>query len=146
ALVRQPDSIDAHNNLARLFLSMGQAGNALNVVGRALAIGETAQRQALFVQCLRVLPDPPDVEELRPLLIRALSESWVRANDLAAAAARMVKRDRAIAPSVTRVLDASPGRIPAHKLLDPAALAAISGDARLLPLLQTAPMCDLARE
>jgi hypothetical protein len=45
---------------------MGQAGNALNVVGRALAIAETAPSKALFVQCLRVLPDPPDVEELRP--------------------------------------------------------------------------------
>ena len=146
ALVRQPDSIDAHNNLARLFLSMGQAGNALDVVGRALAIGETAQSKSLFVQCLRVLPDPPDVDELRPLLIRALSESWGRANDLAAAAARMVKRDGAIAPSVTRVLDAWPGRVPAHELLEPAALAAISGDRLLRQLMQSAPIVDIELE
>jgi tetratricopeptide (TPR) repeat protein/SAM-dependent methyltransferase len=146
ALVRQPDSIDAHNNLARLFLSMGQAGNALDVVGRALVIGETAQSKALFVQCLRVLPDPPDVEEMRPLLMRALSESWGRANDLAAAAARMVKRDGAIAPSVTRVLDASPGRVPAHELLEPAALAAISGDRLLRQLMQSAPIVDIELE
>ena len=146
ALARKPDFIDAHNNLARVFLSIGQAGNALGALRRALAIGETAQSKSLFVQCLRVLPTPPDVDDLRSLLIRALSESWGRANDLAAAAARMVKQDAAIMPSVTRVMDAWPRRLPADELLEPVALAAISGDRLLLSVMQSAAIADIELE
>jgi Tfp pilus assembly protein PilF/SAM-dependent methyltransferase len=146
ALARRPDFIDAYNNLARVFLSMGQPGSAFDVLRRALAIGETAQSKSLFVQCLRVLPAPPNVEDLRPLLTRALSESWGRGNDLAAAAARVVKQDAAIRQCVTRVLDAWPRRLPAHELLDPRALAAMSGDHLLRSLMQSAAVADIELE
>jgi tetratricopeptide (TPR) repeat protein/2-polyprenyl-3-methyl-5-hydroxy-6-metoxy-1,4-benzoquinol methylase len=146
ALTRRPDFIDAHNNLARVFLSTGQAGNALGALQRALAIGETTQSKSLFVQCLRVLPTPPDDEDLRSLLIRAFSESWGRANDLAAAAACMVKLDGAIRSIVARAMEAKPRRLSADELLDPAALAAIAGDRLLRCLLQSAAIVDVELE
>ena len=47
---------------------------------------------------------------------------------------------------MTRVLDAWPGRVPAHELLEPAALAAISGDRLLRQLMQSAPIVDIELE
>ena len=146
ALARKPDFIDAYNNLARVFLSVGQAGNALDALRRALAVGETAPSKALFVQCARVLPASADVADLRSLLIRALAESWGRANDLAPVGARIVKRDRTIMALVTGVMDAWPSRLPADELLEPAALAAISGDHLLRCLMQSAAIADVELE
>jgi hypothetical protein len=37
----------------RVFLSVGQAGDALDALRRALAVGETTPSKALFVQCAR---------------------------------------------------------------------------------------------
>jgi tetratricopeptide (TPR) repeat protein/2-polyprenyl-3-methyl-5-hydroxy-6-metoxy-1,4-benzoquinol methylase len=146
ALARKPDFIDAHENLARVFLSMGQPGNALVALQRALAVCETTQTKSLFVQCLRVLPALPDFTDLRSLLIRALSESWGRANDMAAAAARMVKLDGAIRPIVAGVLEAEAQQLPADGLLDAAALAAVSGDRLLRCLLQSTAIVDIELE
>src|SRR6476469_8033577 len=146
ALARKPDVIDAYNNLARVFLSVGQAGNALDALRRALTVGETAPSKALFVQCARVLPASAEIAELRSLLIRALAESWCRANDLAPVGARIVKGDRTIMALVTRVMDAWPSPLPADELLEPAALAAISGDRLLRWLMQSAAIADVELE
>ncbi len=81
AIARKPDFIDAYNNLARAFLSTGQMDNALGALRRALAIRETADTQALFVQTVRGLQSPPDVDDFRALFWRALSEPWGRVND-----------------------------------------------------------------
>jgi Tfp pilus assembly protein PilF len=54
ALARKPDFIDAYDNLAlACVLSVGQAGDALDALRRALAVGETTPSKALFVQCAR---------------------------------------------------------------------------------------------
>ena len=131
ALTRKPDFIDAYNNLARAFWSAGQADNALGALRRALAITETAATKSLFVQCVRRLAVPPDVEDFRALMVRALSEPWGRTNDLAPVAARLVKQDAALAACMARVAQAWPRRLPADELLGPAGIAPISGN-RLL--------------
>ncbi len=92
AIARRPDFIDAYNNLARAFLSTGQMDNALGALRRALAIRETADTQALFVQTVRSLQDPPDIDDFRALFWRALSEPWGRVNGLAPVAAKLVKQ------------------------------------------------------
>jgi tetratricopeptide (TPR) repeat protein/SAM-dependent methyltransferase len=146
ALARKPDFVDAYNNLARLFLSTGQPDDALGALRRALAIAETAESKSLFVQCLRTLSMLPDSEDFRSLVIRALSEPWGRANDLAPAAARVVKQDRAIEACLARVMSAWPRRLPARELLGPAALTAILRHRVLRCLMETASICDVELE
>ena len=147
ALARKPDFIDAYNNLARVFLSVGQAGNALGALRRALAIGGDGAKQAAFCSMRRAFfPLSADFEDLRSLLIRALSESWGRANDLAPVAARIVKRTARSWPIVTRVMEAWPRACPRDELLEPAALAAISGDRLLRCLMQSAAIADIELE
>ena len=146
AVTRKPDFIDAHNNLARAFLSIGQPDNALGALRRALAIAETAETKSLFVQCVRVLSAPPDTEDFRSLLVRALAEPWGRANDLAAAAARVVKQDNAISACIARAMDAWPRRLSAHELMGAAGPAAMSSHRLLRCLMESAPIGDLDLE
>jgi tetratricopeptide (TPR) repeat protein/SAM-dependent methyltransferase len=146
ALARKPDFIDAYNNLARVFWSTGQADNALGVLRRALAIAETATTKALFVQCVQRLAVPPDVEDFRALMVRALSEPWGRTNDLAPVAARLVKQDVAIAACMTRVAQAWPRRLAADELLGPAGIVPISGNLLLRCVMEAGAVSDLALE
>jgi tetratricopeptide (TPR) repeat protein/SAM-dependent methyltransferase len=146
AVTRKPDFIDAHNNLARAFLSIGQPDNALGALRRALAIAETAETKSLFVQCVRLLPAPPDTEDFRSLLVRALAEPWGRANDLAAAAARAVKQHEAISTCIARAMDAWPRRLPAHELMGAAGLTAVSRHRLLCCLMESAAIGDVELE
>ena len=146
AVTRKPDFIDAHNNLARAFLSIGQPDNALGALRRALAIAETAETKSLFVQCVRFLSAPPDTEDFRSLLVRALTEPWGRANDLAAVAARAVKQDEAISTCIARAMDAWPRRLPARELMDATGLAAVSSHRLLRCLMESAAIGDVELE
>jgi tetratricopeptide (TPR) repeat protein/SAM-dependent methyltransferase len=145
-LVRKPDFIDAYDNLARAFLSAGQVENALAALRRALAIAETAATKSLFVQAVQRLPVPPDVEEFRALMVRALSEPWGRTNDLAPVAARVVKQDAALAACMAGVAQAWPRRLPPHELLGPAGIAPISTNRLLRCVMEAGGVSDLALE
>ena len=143
AIARKPDFIDAYNNLARAFLSAGQTDHALGALRRALAIRETADTQALFVQTVRVLPVPPDVEDFRALFWRALSEPWGRVNGLAPVAAKLVKQTPAIGACIKRAVEAWPRHLPADELFGPSGLAAVADDRILRSLMETATIADL---
>jgi tetratricopeptide (TPR) repeat protein/2-polyprenyl-3-methyl-5-hydroxy-6-metoxy-1,4-benzoquinol methylase len=146
ALTRKPDFVDAYNNLARAFWATGQVDNALGVVRRALAITETAATKSLFVQCVQRLAVPPNVEDFRALMVRALSEPWGRTNDLAPVAARLVKQDAALATCMARVAQAWPRRLPAHELLGPSGIAPISSNRLLRCVMEAGGVSDLGLE
>ena len=143
AIARKPDFIDAYNNLARAFLSSGQIDNALGALRRALAIRETAETQALFVQTVRGLQVPPDIDDFRALFWRALSEPWGRVNRLAPVAAKIVKQSAAIGACISRAVTAWPRRLPADELFGPDGLAAVADDRILRSLLDTTTIADL---
>ena len=146
AIARKPDFVDAHNNLARASLSMGQPADALAALLRALAIAETPETKSLFVHCVRALPVVPETEDFHALMIRALSEPWGRANDLAPAAARVVKQDGVIKSCIARVMEAWPRRLPARELLDRSVLTAISRHRLLRCLMESASIGDIELE
>jgi tetratricopeptide (TPR) repeat protein/SAM-dependent methyltransferase len=145
-LARRPSFIEAYNNLARTLLSMGQADDALRALRGALAIAETQETKLLFVRCVRALSVLPDAGDFRSLLMRALSEPWGRANDLAAPAARLVKQDGAVAACIARVMRAWPRRLPARDLLGPSGLAVIAHNDVLRRLMESASICDVELE
>jgi tetratricopeptide (TPR) repeat protein/protein-L-isoaspartate O-methyltransferase len=146
ALTHKPDFGDAYNNLARAFWSTGQVDNALGALRRALAIAETAATKSLFVQCVQRLAVPPDVEDFRSLMVRALSEPWGRTNDLTPVAARLVKQDAALAACMARVAQAWPRRLRADELLGPAGIAPIFGNRLLRCVMEAGGVSDLALE
>ena len=117
--------------------------NALGALRRALAIRETADTQALFVQTVRGLQSPPDVDDFRALFWRALSEPWGRVNTLAPVAAKLVKQSAAIGDCIKRAVAAWPRRLPAEELFGPSGLAAVAADRILRSLMETATIADL---
>jgi tetratricopeptide (TPR) repeat protein/SAM-dependent methyltransferase len=146
AVARKPGFVDAHNNLARASLSMGRPADALAALQRALAIAETMETKSLFVHCVRALSAVPETEDFQSLMIRALSEPWGRANDLALAAARVVKQDSVIKSCIARVMAAWPRRLPARELLDRSVLTAISRHRLLRCLMESASIADIELE
>ena len=146
AIGRKPDFIEAYNNLARALLAVGQADSALDVLRRALAVRETPETKALVAQCLRGLRHFPEGGDVRALMVRALSGPWGRANDLAPAAAKLVKQSGAIAACVKRATDAWPRRLTADELFGPDGIAAVAQDPLLQCLLQTAVVADIELE
>jgi tetratricopeptide (TPR) repeat protein/SAM-dependent methyltransferase len=146
ALRRKPDFIDAYNNLGRAFMAMGEVDNALGALRRALAINETADTRLLIVQCMKMLGVPPDAEDFRALLVRALSEPWTRPTDLARIASRAVKQEPALNEAIARVAAAWPRRLSAAELLGSRSIGEIARIRLLRCLLQTVPVSELKLE
>ena len=83
ALSLKPDYVTACDNLARNLLAAGNMGEAFDLLRRALALGPTDDTKILIVRCLQNLKATSDDPDLRSLILRAFSECWVSANELA---------------------------------------------------------------
>ena len=116
AIRADPQLTDAYLNLGQVLLRHGKLYDALGVINRtfelglaearareslalvmqALKIEESVDTRTLFVQCVRNLRTVPDIEGVRALMIRALTEPWGRPADLSAAATSLIMQDDAI--------------------------------------------------
>ena len=146
ALTRKPDFIDAYSNLARTLLSVGQAQDALIVLKRALAVAETPEIKSLFVQCARCLPALPDADDFRAIMVRALSEPWGRANDLAPLAISLIRQDAAVRTCLDAATETGVAAPAPQELLGGEGFAAIANNRPLQCLLESAPVCDVGLE
>jgi tetratricopeptide (TPR) repeat protein/SAM-dependent methyltransferase len=117
---------------------------ALATVTRALAVKETSEAKALFVECIRNRKFTSDALGIRPLMLRALSEPWDRPMDLALPAVSLVKLNPAISHCCARATAAWPTRLKIDDLSG--RLAAIADDELLRVLLETVPVCDIELE
>jgi Flp pilus assembly protein TadD/SAM-dependent methyltransferase len=97
ALALNPSLVDVYRNLARIMLVQGNVAEALALTRRALALRESDEVRALFVQCLRRMRAADIDGELRGLLARALSEGWSRPSGLSALAGLLCGGARAAA-------------------------------------------------
>ena len=146
ALGATSDQHQVLNDLASTLLAQGQPGEALRTVARALEIRETAGARATFVECVANLDIGASAMGLRPLLLRALRESWARPEGLARVGLALVRQDPAIAASLARAADAWPGPLTGTALYGDAGVTAIAGDELLQTLLCVAPNTDFGFE
>src|SRR5262249_13113546 len=80
-------------NLGRILLAQGNVAEALALVRRGLAMRETVELRALFVQCVKELA-PSDIDgELRTLIARSIQEGWSRPSELSALASELCGDD-----------------------------------------------------
>jgi SAM-dependent methyltransferase len=146
AIALKPDFIDAYNHLARTFFNLRRVDDALGVLRRAIDIGGTAETKRLFIQFLRAHGSIPDLDDLRDLMLHALSEPWARPSEVGPIAASLSKNHRAIRPYIERVKGAWPTRLRVAQLLGPSGLSEISGQRLLACLLESTPVCDVDLE
>jgi SAM-dependent methyltransferase len=133
-------------NLAKAYVAAEDILQALQTTWRALAISETQDAKAVFVECLRRFRFTADMPELRGAVASAVSNAWARLDDFNAAATDLAKHDAALAQCVARVVQAWPRRLAGDELWTASERTAICADTLLRALMESAPVCDLDLE
>jgi tetratricopeptide (TPR) repeat protein/SAM-dependent methyltransferase len=146
AIAIAPDYVAAYDNVARMLVAEGNHTEAFGLLQRALPHGPTTDTKMLIVRCLQNSQPTSDDPDLRALILCALSEAWIGANELAPTVALFLKQAALIRDATERANSAWPRRLALAELLGPAGVAPLGGDQLLLALLQSAPICDIALE
>jgi 2-polyprenyl-3-methyl-5-hydroxy-6-metoxy-1,4-benzoquinol methylase len=109
-----------------------------------LAVSETSEAKASFVECVRNRKFTADPGGVRAPLLRALAEPWDRPADLAGPAVSLLKLSPVIKDACARAMQAWPRRLALDDLSG--RLAAIGEDPLLRALLENVPICDVELE
>lgn len=143
----RPGDIDILNHLASVRLARGDGPGAMDTVRRSLAVRETPRAQKLFAEIARRFDWSAD-DEMRRIMVRALTEPWDRPGALSSASARMIRSHPAIGPLIARA-DAAwalDRELSLAQLLGDAEFAPLADDALLIALLTSAPNSDIPLE
>jgi tetratricopeptide (TPR) repeat protein/2-polyprenyl-3-methyl-5-hydroxy-6-metoxy-1,4-benzoquinol methylase len=146
ALALDPQHAETHGNLGRALMQAGDFAQALEAIQRGIDLAETDDIKLLFVRCVGSLPAAPAGVDLRPSLIRALSEPWGRPTYLANFVTRLLSAGGATRACIDRVSAAWPRHLSAQELFGPTELAEICIDRLFRCLLESTPVCDIALE
>jgi tetratricopeptide (TPR) repeat protein/SAM-dependent methyltransferase len=149
ALALKPQLVEVYRNLGRTLLAQGDLARAFALSHRGLAVAETQESRAFFLQCAARLPSVPSDravrDDLARLITRALAEGWTRPSEIAGLAAMLIRSGPADA-CIARAAAAWPRRLGQTELGSAEELAAVSGSPLLRALLQAAPVQDVAIE
>jgi tetratricopeptide (TPR) repeat protein len=140
----KPNLPSAYEDLAKACLAAGHLKLAIAAASRALALEGTAQTKTLFAQCVKEARFTADDGRIRKLMVRALSETWDRPRELAAACISLIKLDAVVNSFISRANSSWPTRLPAAELLDLS--IALSRDQLLCRLLESGPITDVGLE
>lgn len=147
ALAARPRDPDILNHLASVRLARGDGAGALETIRRSLAVQETPRARKLFVEIARRSDwSGGGDDEIRRIMVRALTEPWDRPGALGHAAARLIRSHPAIGPLVMRADTAWPSRLSLAQLLGGAGFTPLADDALLVALLISAPNTDIPLE
>ena len=137
ALALKPQLVEVYRNLGRLLLAQGDLARAFALSHRGLAIAETQESRAFFLQCAARLPSVPADravrDDLARLITRALAEGWTRPSEIAGLAAMLIRSGPADA-CIARAAAAWPRRLGRGGLGSADEVAAISGTPLLCAL------------
>lgn len=145
ALASRPGDTGILNHLASVRLARGDGAGAIEMLGRSLGVQETPQARKLFVELTRRF-DWTGNDDMRRIMVRALTEPWDRPGALAQASARLIRAHPAIGPLVMAADAAWPEQRTLAQLLGDAGFKPLVDDALLLALLTSAPNTDIALE
>jgi 2-polyprenyl-3-methyl-5-hydroxy-6-metoxy-1,4-benzoquinol methylase len=140
----KPNLPSAYEDLAKACLAAGHLKLAIGAANHALALQETSQTRTLFAQCVREARFTADDGRIRKLMVRALSETWDRPRELAAACISLIKLDPVVNGFIARANSSWPARLPAAELLELS--SALSRDQLLCRLLENSSITDVGLE
>jgi tetratricopeptide (TPR) repeat protein/SAM-dependent methyltransferase len=141
-LAARPGFVPGYNYLALAHLSKGDVVQALDVVRRGFGIDETKHGKAIIAQCLRLVPVAAD-GELRSLVVRALTEPWMRPMLLAPQCVAMIRANEAIVACIARAVAAWPASPPTEQLFGGSGLRAMAHDEVLRAYLENSRVVTL---
>jgi len=138
--------VDAHNGLALLFNEQAEPMKALDTIKQSLQIKETEEAKNIFIGCIKRLHFVQDNNELRSMMVRALTEPWGRPNDLSRAGIELIKLNPDIGATINRAVKAWPEMLSAKDLFGITGLNVLTVDPLLNTLLVSAPVSDVGME
>ena len=147
ALATRPRDPGILNHLASVRLARSDGAGAMEAIRRSLAVQETPRARKLFVELARRVDwSGGGDDEIRRIMIRAVTEPWGRPGALSRACAGMIRSHPAIGPLVARADAAWPSQLSLAQLLGGADFALLADDALLVALLTSAPNTDIPLE
>jgi tetratricopeptide (TPR) repeat protein/2-polyprenyl-3-methyl-5-hydroxy-6-metoxy-1,4-benzoquinol methylase len=147
ALAVRPRDPDILNHLGSVRLARGDGAGAIDMIRRSLAIQETPRARKLFAELARRSDwSGGGDDEIRRIMVRALTEPWDRPGALSHAGAKLIRSHPAIGPLVMRASTAWPSRLSLEQLLGGAGFMPLADDALLVALLISAPNTDIPLE
>jgi|CXWL01.1.fsa_nt_gi tetratricopeptide (TPR) repeat protein/2-polyprenyl-3-methyl-5-hydroxy-6-metoxy-1,4-benzoquinol methylase len=135
ALAIDPRYVLAHQRLGDVLLAQGRAAEALSHSLHSLRIKETDGARRHFAACVSRLSFAKEDGEVRALVLRALTEPWVRPGELATVANNFVKLNPVVR-----------GCLAPHSPFGSEVVSALAGDVLLCGLLNAMPVCDVELE
>lgn len=145
ALAIKPNLFEAHMNLARLHYGEGRAVEAVSSAMRAIALRETLDAKTLFVHAAKDTAVTADDARFRNLVLRGLTEPWVRPDELTRVATSILMRNDALRAMMSRAAAEWPKPLPSAELFDASLVPALQ-DPLFHRLLEVAPIVDLVLE
>jgi len=148
ALATRPGDTEILNYLASVRLARRDGAGAMETIRHSLAVRETPRARKLFVEAARRFDWRGGGDEMRRLMVRALTEPWDRPGALTHAAARLIRSHPTIGPMVMRADSAwsLDGGLSLAQLLGDAGFTPLAEDALLIALLTSAPNTDIPLE
>jgi len=146
ALTIRPDFVEALCSLALLYMAKNKWMDAFGTAFKALQIKESWETKSIFVKCLTEVEITSATDDLRSLVVRALSEPWGAASHLTRVSTEIIKLNPAIRSCMTRANEAWPERLSAQALYESVNVSEIADDAVLRALLVVTPIGSIELE
>lgn len=146
ALQIKPECVEATNNLALLLNLQDMPFGALDIIKQSLKIKETEDAKRIFFSCIKRLRFTHIDEDIRSLMVRAMSEPWGRPNELAWAIIDQIKLNPYIGGCLSRAINNWPVQLSVQDLFGSKGPSPLSSDSLLCALLNTARICDIKLE
>ncbi len=132
-----PQYADNWQLLAHLSVHLNKHSQGLFAAWQANSLAESVEMQSVFAHCLSRVAITAHDAQLQSAVARAVAETWGPPAELAEQASKLLKHDPLIQPHLNAATD---------KPLTETEIQALNDHALLNPLLQSAPICDLALE
>ena len=131
-----------------VLIATGRPDLALPAALRALELKETSQNKISFSHALQLAgaAGGSDTGQICELVLRALSEAWIRPRDLVGVCIDLIKRDSAVTDAIALANAAWPRRLTSAELCGPLGITALANNALLCRLLECAPVADVGLE
>jgi tetratricopeptide (TPR) repeat protein/2-polyprenyl-3-methyl-5-hydroxy-6-metoxy-1,4-benzoquinol methylase len=148
SLELKPDFDQAWLGQGDVFIATGRFDLALAAAQRALELKENPQSKILFAHAFKLAGAAalPDTKQIRDLVLRALSEAWIRPRELVGACIGLIKRGNIVSAAIARANAAWPNRLTGAELCGPSGILALASDQLLCCLLECAPVTDVGLE
>ena len=142
----RPEDCEGLNGLAEILAVQDDAMAAVETILQSLCIKDTGDARRIFAEIVKPLRWAGDNPYLRNVMLRAVTESWARPEELSHTAASLIKQRPETGACIFRAATAWPQTLTAPELFGPGDAAALAHDELLCAVLTAMQNTDIEIE